>query len=134
MWCNCSLLALLSISVAAAMRCRSAHALLGSLVPTTHLLSRNPLTMILQRAVHALFDSEPRELNEIYHKHKDFAQSRIKPLPVTTTPSHRSAVFDLPESHFLPKTLKGDKTPAISQQVRKLNTALRLLHAWELLE
>ena len=31
------------------------------------------LTQILQRAVHALFDFEPRELNEIYHKRKDFA-------------------------------------------------------------
>lgn len=132
--CKCCILALLSISVIAAMRCGSAHALLGSLAPMTHLLSRNPLTMILQRSVHALFDSEPRELNQIYYKQEDFAWSHIKPLPVTTTHSHRSAVFDLPESYFLPKTLKGDKTPAVSQQVRKLNKVLRLLHAWNPLE
>lgn len=72
MRCNCCILALLSISVTAAMRCGSARALLGYLAPTTHLLSRKPLTMILQRSVHGLFDSEPRELNQIYHKHKDF--------------------------------------------------------------
>lgn len=69
MRCNCSILALQSISVSAAMSCGSPHALLGSLAPTTHLLSKNPLSMILQRAVHALFDSEPGELNEVYHKH-----------------------------------------------------------------
>lgn len=72
MRCKCCILALLSISVTAAMRCGSAHALLGSLAPVTH-LSRNSLTMILRISVHALFDSEPRELNQIYHKHKDFA-------------------------------------------------------------
>lgn len=69
---NCCILALLSISVTAAMSCGSAHALLGFLAPRTHLISRNPLIMILQRPVHALFDFEHRELNQIYHKHKDF--------------------------------------------------------------
>lgn len=59
--------------VTATKRCGSARAALGSLATTTHPLPGKSSTWILQRAVHALFDFEPRELNEIYHKRKDFA-------------------------------------------------------------
>lgn len=78
MWCNRSILALLNIFVTATKRCGSARAVLGSLAATTHhcpgsLQLGFSSTRVLQRAVHALFNFEPRELNEIYHKHKDFA-------------------------------------------------------------